>query len=366
MTTEMRAKERLLNAIKGKEIDRVPWSPFLAYYWDFLDEETKHAGMVEYYKKMGADPLLRGTIALHREKWENCEIREKSEGNKRVRIYETPVGTLQEIYTFSSAANSWFLTRYPVQDEEEFKILMYLFEHVRFEDNLKEFEREYRELGDDGLILPVIGTGVKTAFQSLVEHWCGTEGITYALYDYPELVQECLNIMWAKDRETVEIALKSPAEGMIFWEDSSTTNISPAFFETYTLPQINDWADTLHREGRFLVHHACGHLRDLMPLIASSSIDALESISPPPTGNITVEEIRKALPERIALIGGIEPTFFLNEGMEDLLGYVENILRQLKGSRYVLGNSDSCPPGVSYDKFVAVSELVRRLEICGF
>ncbi len=31
---EMTKRERLLSAIKGKEIDRVPWSPFLTCYWD--------------------------------------------------------------------------------------------------------------------------------------------------------------------------------------------------------------------------------------------------------------------------------------------------------------------------------------------
>ena len=29
----MTAKERILNAVTGKPVDRVPWSPFLAYYW---------------------------------------------------------------------------------------------------------------------------------------------------------------------------------------------------------------------------------------------------------------------------------------------------------------------------------------------
>lgn len=30
----MTPKQRLLAAIQGNPIDRVPWSPFLAYWWE--------------------------------------------------------------------------------------------------------------------------------------------------------------------------------------------------------------------------------------------------------------------------------------------------------------------------------------------
>lgn len=72
----------------------------------------------------------------------------------------------------------------------------------------------------------MIGTQLKTSFQSLVEYWCGTENLAYALADFPEVVEECLDVMRERDRENVQIAVKSSAEGFIFWEDSSTTNQS--------------------------------------------------------------------------------------------------------------------------------------------
>ena len=38
---EMTPKRRLLAAIRGEEVDHVPFSPFLAYYFDFLPKETQ-------------------------------------------------------------------------------------------------------------------------------------------------------------------------------------------------------------------------------------------------------------------------------------------------------------------------------------
>ena len=37
---ELTAKQRLLRAIRGEDIDRVPWSPFLAYWWENQPESV--------------------------------------------------------------------------------------------------------------------------------------------------------------------------------------------------------------------------------------------------------------------------------------------------------------------------------------
>lgn len=169
----------------------------------------------------------------------NCQVYSKQQGDKRYDTYETKVGSLTEEYTYSLDANSWFLTGHPVKTEENFKVLQYMVENTVITDTVKEFEEEYKKVGEDGLCLPVIGLYSKTAFQSMVERWCGTVDLVYALYDFPEVVEECLSVIQEKDMETVKNALKSSAEGFIFWEDSSTTNINPDMFEQYTAPEIN-------------------------------------------------------------------------------------------------------------------------------
>jgi len=100
----MTSKERLLGAIKGKEIDRVPWSPFLAYYWENLPQSERTCGQVEYLKKMEADPLLRGFACGYRAVHNNCNITISKTENKKYTTYETPVGNIVLEYTYSSNA----------------------------------------------------------------------------------------------------------------------------------------------------------------------------------------------------------------------------------------------------------------------
>lgn len=354
----MTHRERLINAMRGRETDRLPWSPFLAYYFEHLPQEIQDRGQVPYLLKMGADPLLRGFVQLFDTKIKNCTVTEKQSGFKKYTSYETKVGTLTKEFTFSPNANSWFLTGHPVTEEEDFKVLQYIAENTVVTERIREFEEEDKELGENGLHLPLLGIFGKTALQSMVEQWCGTVDLVYALCDFPEAVEECLAAIQDKDQETVEISVKGSAEGFIFWEDSSTTNISPEMFAKYTAPEVDRWGSTIHSHDKLLVHHACGHLRDLLPLMAKTQIDMIESISPPPTGNIDLPEAITMLPDHIGLIGGIEPTFFARCTEEELEHRVRELTAAMEGKRFILANSDSCPPEVAYEKFGQVSAMI--------
>jgi len=154
---EMTPKERILGAIRGTQIDRVPWSPFLAYYWENLPQNIQKKGQLAYMKELGADPLLRGFVQLFGTEQRNCHFSQKIQGNKRYDTYETKVGTLTEEHSYSASANTWFLTGHPVKTEENFKVLQYMVENTVITDRRREFEQENRLLGEDGVHLPVIG-----------------------------------------------------------------------------------------------------------------------------------------------------------------------------------------------------------------
>lgn len=354
----MTPKERILAALRGQAVDRTPWSPFLAYWWEAQGDEVTHQGQLRYMESLGADPMLRGFGAAWRAEYPGVQIRTEEKSGWRHEIWETPVGNLTMGYRHSGSGNTWFLVEHPIQKIEDFKILNWIYEHAKvFADG--EIDKVWRETGERGLILPILGTEYKTCFQSLVEKWVGTQNLVYFLMDEPEAVEDCLEIMRSVSDRTVELSASCAAEGFIFWEDSSTTNVSPAMFDKYTAPEIRTWGETLKRAGKLLVHHACGHLAHLLPLMAKLPIDAIESISPPPTGNIDIGPAFKMVPEHIAFIGGIEPVFFQNCTEDQLKERVLELQSIARGRRYVLANSDSCPPAVSEEKFKIVSRVVR-------
>jgi hypothetical protein len=315
-------------------------------------------GQVAFVRAIGGDPLARASRAMFKARYGKTKITESIKDREKQVLYETPIGELKAVYDYSDSGKTWFLTGHPVKTDTDFSILAYIAEDTILEPDFEHFTADW-EKNPDALYMPLLCPQGKTAFQSMIEFWVGTEEMSYLEADSPEALKKALDAMQRNSMEAAKISASSPAEVFISWEDTSTTNISPAWYERYILPEINGWCGILHGSGKFYVQHACGHLRYLMPLIASSEIDAVESLSEPPTGNISMVEFSRHMPDRIAIISGIEPTFFMNSNKEELEEHIDMLCDHFKDRRFILANADSCPPSVNVEKFGIVTKRLH-------
>jgi hypothetical protein len=368
---DMTSRERMLVVLRGKQADRIPWAPFLTYWWDQnMVCGAERLGEIGFKRAVGADLLMRGhKDRMVRDAYENLfmfkisygktKISETINGDKKQTRYETPLGPLQAGYRYSPEGNTWFLLEHPVKTAEDFRVLKYIAEDTILEADYEPYLQEQKK-NPDALFLPLTTPFIKTAFQSMIEFWVGTEELCYLEADENDAMKSAMEAMQRTSMEGARISAASPAEVFLSWEDTSTTNISPSWYESYILPEINGWCEILHEKGKLYIQHACGHLRSLLPLIGSSKIDAIESVSEPPTGNIYIEEVIKMLPEHITVIGGIEPVFFVNSNKEELEKRTDLLCDLFKGRRFILANADSCPPQVDIDKFGIVSSRIHK------
>ncbi len=371
---QMTSRERLLAALRGQPVDRLPWSPFLAYWWDFQPGTLQDRGQISFLREIGADGLLRGFLTPFTcsdvqgisqyesfiEPIPGVEFRREEKGDLWRNEFSTPVGKLVSLARRSPEGNTRFMIEHPVKGREDYKILRYIVERMLIKPNYAMVQREIDEVGDDGLSVPLMSPFGKTPFQALIEHYVGTVQLVYDLADYPEEVEETMAVMSEKAMQAVRISVDSPAQAFISWEDSSTTNVSPAMFARYIAPELNRWGEEIHAVGKLFLHHACGHVRALLPTMAKEAVDAIESLSPPPTGNVEMWEARQTMGPEMGLIGGIEPVNFLQLDLIQLRADVENLIDRMGTHRYILANSDSCPPGVAIEKFRMVTEMVRE------
>jgi uroporphyrinogen-III decarboxylase len=372
---EMTSHDRLVAALTGRPVDRVPWSPFLAYWWEHQPQGLQDGGQIRFLREIGADALLRGFLTpfthtdvtglllAQSDSMPGCETQVSEQGRDVRTTVTTPVGELTLLTRSSTEGNTRFVIEHPIKRREDYKTLAYLVEHMVIRPDYAPVAAQIAEVGDGGLCVPLISPFGKTPFQSLVEHFIGTERLVYDLMDYPEEVEGLLALMSARAEEAVNIAIESPAEAFITWEDSSTTNVSPALFRRYIYPDMRRWAELVHGAGKLLLHHACGHVRALLSIMAEEGVDAVESLSPPPTGNVEVWEAQAVLGRETGIVGGIEPVHFLQLDLPALRLYVNDLLDRTNPHHYVLANSDSCPPGVTVDKFRLVTQIVH--ERCG-
>lgn len=352
----MTSKERLRAAILGEETDRVAWSPNLAYMFERLPTELQELGHMGFCKMIGADLLNRfGECPVRRIESEDVGVREWTEGDKTYGERVTPVGTIRHVYTSSEEGNTSFLVEHPLKTAEDCKVQLWIEEHARFERDAAVVAS--KESLDINMLIP---EATKSAFQYMVEYLLGTEQVIYGLMDYPDEMEALWAALRENNRKALAIAAESDLDFFLTWEDSSTQNYSPSMYEKYIAPEICEWSAMLAANGKHYIQHACGHIKDLIPSMNACGVCAVESLSPVPTGNVTLKEARNALDPKIGIIGGIEPTELLNRSLKDLKPYVEQTIADGSAGPFVLANSDSCPPGVTIEKFKLISEIVQR------
>ena len=351
---------RLAAALDGRPVDHLPFAPNLAYWWEAQPAVRRDAGQLAFLHEIGADPLWRGAPCPVQATCPGAEIT-VDEDERTIRIETaTPVGTLREVLAKSQAGNTSFLVEHPLRTRADFEVQMWIEEHTRFSVDLTPVAEHFAGPGAEGLSVGMLIPRLKSAFQHLVENRVGTEELIYALADYPDTVNALWELMVARDLEAVQLALAAGYDYFLTWEDSGTQNYSPALYDRYIAPEISAWCATLAAAGRRYLQHACGHVRRLLVPMRDSGVYGVESISPPPTGNVTIAEARRLAGPDFAIVGGIEPTEFLNLSPAQLEPYVEAVIAAAAGGPFVLANSDSCPPGVAVEKFRLVAEIARR------
>lgn len=350
----MTSKERLQAALNGEPTDRPAWSPNLAYWFNQLPEEEQKKGHMGLCREIGADLLNRfGACPVQRMESPDLTVEERSDGDCTVVEFHTPVGSVRRVHKLAEEGNTSFLIEHPLKSVEDYKVQLWIEEHARFERDPSVVSSE--ESLDFNMLIP---GAMKSAFQHMVEHLVGTQQLVYDLMDYPDEVEELYQAIRENNRKALSIAAESDLDYFLTWEDSSTQNYSPVMYAQYIEPEISEWCRVLGSAGKKYVQHACGHIKELIPSMEQSGISAVESLSPVPTGNVTLAEARSALDDRVAIIGGIEPTELLNRSLKELGPYVEQVLSDGLSGPFVLANADSCPPGVTFEKFRLITEIV--------
>ena len=378
----MNSKERLLAVFKGKKSDRIPWDPLIdGYFLSFLKEKNIEMNIVEALRYIGADILERHVttytdimmmgssdmiyvnpkdaivqknikITLHFDK-KNGEI---------FNTYETPIGIIKEKYVFTKAS-PWlpFPVEHKIKRKEDLKIYKYILENITPKPNFENFQKEVDYIGNDGL---ASASGPSTPIMRLLQREMGIETFYYYLNDYPKEIEEILDIMHERNKKIYHIIIKSPAEVIIDYENSSTTLFSPQIFDRYCLNQINEYANIVKQAGKIYLTHMCGKLDKIMNLLSQGKQDGIIDVSPAPTGDFNIAEALKSWGKTKVVMGGIDATAFTQLSVDGIKKYVRDLLRQIgPANNFILGSGDATPYGTPLESLKAVTKVVENYKL---
>lgn len=367
----MTGRERLENLLNGRPVDRPSWTTLVDDVTrSAMPAEWRKVPVLDFYRRIGCDIACFGNYGLPPELCvpspckQICpgtvETRDTLPGGVSVVHIRSPWGTLRSEWTGGHP------TRHPVQTVDDLRVLKNLWLNTTFEEQHgdeteTQFAKLTAALGDDGVYLHAFGA---SPVQSLLEFEMGLEGFYGFLTDCSDELAELLAAMHTARRQEFDIcARRVPCQAFMLVENTSTTMISPAIYEAYSLPQLQDYSGILHKHGKQAILHMCGHIRDLLPLVKQTGADGINATTPPTVGNTHYEAALDAMGEDTLIWGGIlDPAVFQNAsvGAEAIARTLDAIYTpRLRRSRFLLWlAADGLPTPV--ERFLAVRDWFLR------
>jgi len=356
----MNIKQRIKSALRREKVDVIPWCmyDFLLPRGDF-EREARNSGL---------GLCVRRPVSY--ESMPNVRIEEVNiAGQPLERRYCTPIGTItmKQKYGIGSDWNElrmdWehgtipWTTEHLIKNVEDYKVLEYMIEDIVIHPYPKAFLNAEKFVGNDGVV--IIRTW-KSPFQSLLIEYAGPNRLFIDLYKHPKEVNSVLETLEQKQDELYRIIADSPAEIIMCPDNIDGELTNPRLFEKYCLPFYNKQARLLHSKGKLFGVHMDGRLKNLAHLIAQTEIDFVEAYTPPPMGNLTIEEVKRTWGEKIVTWINFPASVCLF-GYEEVKKHGETLLKSLApGDGFLFGITENIRYEVIRESLKALSELIEK------
>ncbi|MGA2765348.1 MAG: hypothetical protein ABSG17_18530 [Spirochaetia bacterium] len=361
----MTPRERLEAVLAGDIPDRVPFFPVLRFWWA---QQEERGLLPERWKGEKGLAQLHAEVPCGvywppenhwRKEYSRCTEKSKTRDFERVTVYETPSGTLQRVERFLPESQCWAPVSWPVSSRQDLRALCFLAADRRFVPDTAAFLRVAQDWGDQGL--PLLLPPVRSPICALVYEWTGVEGLSYLLADCPTDVEAALRALEAADDPVFEILCRWPHAPLVELNDNLSSEVMTGLVRRFGMETYARRAAELHAAGKLVSVHIDGTLRGLLPLFAELGFDCMEGLTPLPTGDVDIRDLRRLAGPGIRLWGGLpgalfSPTFPEKEFRKAVIHAL-----QVCGQdpRFILGIGDLLPPDGILGRVKWVSELVE-------
>ena len=270
---------------------------------------------------------------------------------------ETPVGRQTEVLRRTPTSPRPRRLKWQIASEEEMRVAIWREERASFSWDHARYERLLAETGDLGA--PTMNTP-RHNVQDLYLNTMGVASAVYALADYPDTCEAYFRACNDCQLRLLELIAASPIDIVNLGDNVHGKTLPPRMFAKYLLPVYQEHAAILHRAGKRVFSHWDGDVKPLLPLLRETGLDGVEAITPRPQGDVTLEEVRAALPEDMLLMDGIPAILFDRTfGLDQLLDCARRVI-DLFAPRLVLGISDEISSNGEIDRLLPIRDMVEE------
>ncbi|HID96494.1 MAG TPA: hypothetical protein EYP53_10645 [Candidatus Latescibacteria bacterium] len=329
-----------------------------------LPERFRGMSNLEIYDALGCSIRYAASAGIERFEIRDDMVRiEEHHPNHTVLRVRTPVGEIctvyQDIWEDGRLVNHR-IKDFPVKTVKDLRVVTDLVNRQQFRANPEDFRRAAKTVGhraEPTLFLSSSG------FTELVKTWCGLPNTYYLLYDHPAEVEAYLEACDRRDDRLIDEALKLPCRIFNLGDHATNEFTPPPSLKKYLMPRWQRIADRLHSEGRFVHTHWDGNSRTILPFLHETRLDGVEALTPAPMGDITLEQIKEAVGNKMVVLDLLPAIDFLPyRPLKEVLEFARRVI-DMFAPKLILGISDEISQVGQIEKVEAISKLVD--EICG-
>jgi hypothetical protein len=350
----MTTRERIYTALMGQMPDRIPF--------------TIYKGIVS--AEEGFDDLIAQGMGfmtscnVYSVQHPNVEISQKDEVldgiPTKVVTYRTPVGEIyQRSRTEPGYGSSWNVEHF-IKDVKDYEVLEFVIRDMEYSPNYDAYKRAEESLGDTGITMVWIE---RVPIQRLWIQYTGIERLSIDLYDNLSVVERIMEAMIDKCRESWDIVADSPAQFIWCPDNITGVMVGPPLFDKYCIPYYSEVAAVMHRKGKRVMCHMDGMVGRLVNSVRETDLDIIEAFTPPPDGDLSLAEARKAWQNKAVSIN-FPSSVHLAEP-ETIRDMALQLLREAApGNGFVIGVTENVPKSVGTRSLSVIAETVNEYGTC--
>ncbi|PTX94379.1 hypothetical protein [Opitutus sp. ER46] len=283
----MNIRERIDAFWSGERPDQIPYT----IYWNEWRHTCKDPGWQPLYDLgLGVTWYLRSFEM--RMRGVETDDRTWEEGGKTLRrlTRKTPIG---EVYT--TFENGW-RQKYFLETPEDYRVMAYIVEHTDILPAYAAYQAQADALPPYGIAIPELW---RTPLQQIQVDLAGLENFSFHLIELEEEVRLLYAALLKQFRQISEVVAKGPGRYLSNLENFMANTLGPKRYAEFHVPVYEECFPILHAAGKLIGCHYDGQLAVCRDLIAQAPIDLIESLTPPPEGDLTLAEARAAWPNKL-------------------------------------------------------------------
>ena len=346
----MTLSENLFAALAGKPHDDIPFFADLSWHYAAMEAQNRldvryqgPDGYLRYHTDLGVGVCFYAPF-LWQTEYTDVKVTVKESNGRRTMTYTTTKGELRQIDDYIPGANTYGIREHFIKNIEDLRIMTYIAEDARHTANFAPY-LETAALWEDRGVAVAMAPVCVSPLQSMLTRWAGVESTYEILADDGDEAMELFKRISTADDPIYKILADSPAGYIEFPENLSSEITGVYNFKKYNAPIYKERIDLLQKAGKYVGIHIDGTLRGCLELLAECGFDAAESVTPAPTGDISLDALRTKAGD-IVIWGGIPGALFSPLFVEDVFKkHIDDIIHNFgQDTRFVLGVADQVPP----------------------